>query len=114
MHLSVLSVSQNGLLPELRLSTVMVRIAREAVCNNLLFLFRKLSLVCEQVTLVINFDVPRALGSYEPAYETYLHRVGRTGRFKRKGVAFNLLSMTSREVGSLGSCYNVMHSISFS
>jgi translation initiation factor 4A len=39
----------------------------------------------QQVSLVINFDVP---GNSE----TYIHRIGRSGRFGRKGVAINLVS----------------------
>ncbi|GMH33434.1 hypothetical protein BSKO_01268 [Bryopsis sp. KO-2023] len=49
------------------------------------------------VSLVVNFDVPVTKDGCEPAYETYLHRVGRTGRFKRKGAAFNLINMTRPE-----------------
>jgi ATP-dependent RNA helicase DDX19/DBP5 len=42
------------------------------------------------VTLVINYDMPMTRsGSFDP--ETYLHRVGRTGRFGRKGVSINLI-----------------------
>lgn len=43
-----------------------------------------------QVTLVINYDVPTEKDQRTPAYETYLHRIGRSGRFGRKGAAFNL------------------------
>ena len=39
----------------------------------------------QQVNLVINYDLPRDLASY-------IHRVGRSGRFGRKGVAINLLA----------------------
>ncbi|KAH6762271.1 P-loop containing nucleoside triphosphate hydrolases superfamily protein [Perilla frutescens var. hirtella] len=46
----------------------------------------------KQVNLVINFDLPvRYDNRSEPDYEVYLHRVGRAGRFGRKGAAFNLL-----------------------
>lgn len=45
-----------------------------------------------QVTLVINFDVPTERDLSVPAYETYLHRIGRSGRFGRKGAAFNLVT----------------------
>jgi ATP-dependent RNA helicase DDX19/DBP5 len=31
----------------------------------------------------------------EPDYETYLHRIGRTGRFGRKGTAINLIDNDS-------------------
>lgn len=39
----------------------------------------------QQVSLVINFDLPR-----DP--ECYLHRIGRSGRFGRKGVAINFVT----------------------
>lgn len=45
-----------------------------------------------QVTLVINFDVPTERDLRVPAFETYLHRIGRSGRFGRKGAAFNLVT----------------------
>lgn len=35
-----------------------------------------------------------------PAFETYLHRIGRSGRFGRKGAAFNLV--TGESVSGLG------------
>lgn len=42
------------------------------------------------VTLVIQYDMPVMRGGVcDP--ESYLHRVGRTGRFGRKGVALNLI-----------------------
>lgn len=41
-------------------------------------------------TVVINYDLPRdRSGHADP--ETYLHRVGRTGRFGRKGIALNFV-----------------------
>ena len=43
-----------------------------------------------QVSLVINFDLPMTLDR-EPDFETYLHRIGRTGRFGRTGVAINFV-----------------------
>ncbi|XP_031478241.1 DEAD-box ATP-dependent RNA helicase 38 [Nymphaea colorata] len=43
-----------------------------------------------QVNLVVNFDLPvKHYGG--PDYEVYLHRVGRAGRFGRKGAVFNLI-----------------------
>jgi translation initiation factor 4A len=38
-----------------------------------------------QVSLVINFDLPKNL-------ENYIHRIGRSGRFGRKGVAINFVT----------------------
>ncbi|KAN0065814.1 RNA helicase required for poly(A+) mRNA export [Thecaphora frezii] len=44
----------------------------------------------QQVTLVINYDMPLT-NSGEADAETYLHRIGRTGRFGRKGVSINFV-----------------------
>lgn len=39
----------------------------------------------QQISLVINYDIPISK-------ENYIHRIGRSGRFGRKGVAINLIS----------------------
>jgi translation initiation factor 4A len=39
----------------------------------------------QQVNTVINFDIPKSP-------ETYLHRIGRSGRWGRKGVAINFVT----------------------
>ena len=39
-----------------------------------------------QVNLVVNYDLP-------PNKETYIHRIGRCGRFGKKGVAIVLVKM---------------------
>lgn len=45
-----------------------------------------------QVNLVVNYDLPVKHDNWtEPDYEVYMHRVGRAGRFGRKGAVFNLL-----------------------
>ena len=46
----------------------------------------------QQLSLVINYDLPREK-------ETYIHRIGRSGRYGRKGVAINLI--TERDVEEL-------------
>jgi len=48
----------------------------------------------QQLSLVINFDLPREK-------ETYIHRIGRSGRYGRKGVSINLIN--DREVDYLKS-----------
>jgi len=39
----------------------------------------------QQVSLVMNYELP-------PSQENYLHRIGRSGRFGRKGVAINFVT----------------------
>lgn len=52
----------------------------------------------EQVTLVVNYDLPTDV-SHDADCETYLHRIGRTGRFGKQGIAINLVdSAKSMEV----------------
>jgi len=46
----------------------------------------------QHVSIVINFDLPANR-------ESYLHRIGRSGRYGRKGVAINMV--TARDVGTL-------------
>jgi superfamily II DNA/RNA helicase len=51
----------------------------------------------QQVSLVINFDIPYVTdrntgGINEDSMAEYLHRIGRSGRFGRKGLAINLVS----------------------
>jgi ATP-dependent RNA helicase DDX19/DBP5 len=45
-----------------------------------------------QVTHVINYDLPEEHDTKEPDYATYLHRIGRTARFGRKGIAVNFIA----------------------
>ncbi|PVV04424.1 hypothetical protein BB560_001079 [Smittium megazygosporum] len=44
----------------------------------------------QQVNMVVNFDIPLD-GEGRPDPETYLHRIGRTGRFGRTGVSINFV-----------------------
>jgi len=46
---------------------------------------------------VVNYDIPTLHGEYDeegaelPDYQTYLHRIGRTGRFGRVGVSISFV-----------------------
>lgn len=43
--------------------------------------------------MVINYDPPVTYtDNPQPDYETYIHRIGRTGRFGKAGIAINLVS----------------------
>jgi len=54
----------------------------------------------QQVSLVINYDLPR-----NP--ENYIHRIGRSGRFGRKGVAINFVTVDdTRTLRELETFYN--------
>jgi ATP-dependent RNA helicase DDX19/DBP5 len=44
----------------------------------------------EKVTLVVNYDIPLDV-TRKPDCETYLHRIGRTGRFGKSGLAINFV-----------------------
>jgi len=43
-----------------------------------------------QVSLVVNYDLPLDKNN-QPDPETYLHRIGRSGRFGRSGIAINFI-----------------------
>ncbi|XP_060106899.1 ATP-dependent RNA helicase DDX25 [Heteronotia binoei] len=43
-----------------------------------------------QVTIVVNFTLPTNFDNFAD-FDTYLHRIGRAGRFGKKGVAFNMV-----------------------
>ncbi|KAH7103064.1 DEAD-domain-containing protein [Auriculariales sp. MPI-PUGE-AT-0066] len=47
-----------------------------------------------QVNMVVNYDMPMLHGDSKVDIETYLHRIGRTGRFGRKGISVNFVHNT--------------------
>ncbi|KAK4336524.1 hypothetical protein RND71_044240 [Anisodus tanguticus] len=54
----------------------------------------------EQVTVVINYDLPINMANKDIDFETYLHRIGRTGRFGKSGLAINLID-SDRTMGMI-------------
>lgn len=53
----------------------------------------------DAVSVVINYDLPVDYETRDIDYETYLHRIGRTGRFGKSGLAVNLVdSAASRKM----------------
>jgi translation initiation factor 4A len=45
----------------------------------------------QQISLVINYDMPKYV-------QTYIHRIGRSGRYGRKGVAINFVTRRERNI----------------
>jgi len=58
----------------------------------LIFILSLTTSTVHGVSVVVNYDLPR-----DPA--TYLHRIGRAGRFGRKGLAINLVA--DRDIAQL-------------
>lgn len=55
----------------------------------------------QQVNTVINFDIPRSV-------DVYLHRIGRSGRWGRKGIAINFITkMDIRQMKTIETHYGV-------
>jgi ATP-dependent RNA helicase len=64
----------------------------------------------QQVSLVINYDLPSNR-------ENYIHRIGRSGRFGRKGVAINFVTSEDvrilRDIELFYSASSILHASSF-
>lgn len=50
----------------------------------------------QQLSLVINYDLPRANN-----IESYIHRIGRTGRFGKEGLSINLVTKYEKDIQNL-------------
>jgi superfamily II DNA/RNA helicase len=56
----------------------------------------------QQISLVINYDIPYKV-------EPYIHRIGRSGRFGKKGIAINLVTMDdAQNMKKIERHYNTM------
>lgn len=64
---------------------------RSGKCRNLVSsdLFTR-GIDIQAVNLVVNFDLPKSS-------ETYLHRVGRSGRFGKEGISISLITEEDKE-----------------
>jgi ATP-dependent RNA helicase DDX19/DBP5 len=71
---------RDRVMSEFRSGSTKVLIATDLLCRGI---------DVPQVTLVVNYELPQAKSRVN--METYLHRVGRTGRFGLRGVAVNLV-----------------------
>jgi len=76
IHASKTQAQRDETMKEFRLGNSRVLIATDIIARGI---------DVQQVEVVINFDVPKYV-------ETYIHRIGRSGRFGRKGIAINLVT----------------------
>jgi len=76
MHAELSPADRELVMKEFRSGSSRVLIATDLMCRGI---------DVHQVSLVINYDLP-------PQKENYVHRIGRSGRFGRKGVALNLVT----------------------
>mmetsp|Transcript_2906 Transcript_2906/g.10283 ORF Transcript_2906/g.10283 Transcript_2906/m.10283 type:complete len:397 (+) Transcript_2906:354-1544(+) len=74
MHGDMPQRERNSIMTEFRCGATRVLITTDVWARGL---------DVQQITLVVNYDLP-------VSRETYLHRIGRSGRYGRKGVAINL------------------------
>lgn len=76
IHASLTQTQRDQTMKDFRLGNSRVLIATDIIARGI---------DVQQVEIVINFDIPKYT-------ETYIHRIGRSGRFGRKGVAINFVT----------------------
>jgi ATP-dependent RNA helicase DDX19/DBP5 len=83
-HLSaaLMGADRDGVIDRFRTGAAKVLITTNVVARGI---------DVSSVTMVVNYDIPE-LQNRSADSETYLHRIGRTGRFGRVGVAVTFIS----------------------
>jgi translation initiation factor 4A len=76
IHSELSNPDRTSIMNKFRSGEIRVLITTDLLCRGI---------DVQQVSLVINFDFPRQ-------QESYIHRIGRSGRFGRKGYAINLIT----------------------
>lgn len=76
IHSEMSQRDRNKVIQDFKIGTERILIATDIIARGI---------DVQQVSLVINFDLPK----YK---ETYIHRIGRSGRYGRKGLAINLVT----------------------
>ena len=76
IHASLTQQQRDQTMKDFRVGNSRVLIATDIIARGI---------DVQQVEVVINFDMPKYV-------ETYIHRIGRSGRFGRKGIAINLVT----------------------
>jgi translation initiation factor 4A len=76
IHGDMTSTERNSVMKSFRSGSSRILIATDIIARGI---------DVQQVSLVINYDIPNNR-------ENYIHRIGRTGRFGRKGLALNFIT----------------------
>lgn len=83
IHGGMNQYERNDILDSFRTGTTRILIATDVLARGI---------DIQQISLVINYDIPFKV-------EQYLHRIGRSGRYGRKGMGLNLVS--ANDIGAL-------------
>ena len=81
IHGSMSSKERNEIVKQFRQGVYKVLISTDLLARGI---------DVQQLSVVINYDLPKN-------FENYLHRIGRSGRFGRKGLAINFISKWDKE-----------------
>ena len=81
MHGEMDQLSRNLIMREFRTGTTRILISTDLLARGI---------DVQQVSVVINYDLPKTK-------ESYIHRIGRSGRFGRKGTAINFVTPRDAE-----------------
>ena len=76
IHSDLSQVQRDRTMKNFRIGSSRILIATDVIARGI---------DVQQVEIGINFDMPRGI-------ETYIHRIGRSGRFGRKGIAINFVT----------------------
>ena len=90
IHGQLTPVERNDVMRQFRLGNCRILIATDILARGI---------DVQHVNMVINYDLPTK-------NESYLHRIGRSGRYGRKGTAINLITdKTKRHLGEIADMY---------
>lgn len=81
MHGEMDQVARDLIMREFRTGTTRILISTDLLARGI---------DVQQVSVVINYDLPQRK-------ESYIHRIGRSGRFGRKGTAINFVTPREAE-----------------
>ena len=89
IHSDMTQSVRNQVIKNFRSGTIRILLASDILARGI---------DIQQVSIIINYDFPRN-------YNTYIHRIGRSGRYGKKGVALNIVNQT--ELQSMKECEQI-------